>query len=120
MSFNLKNVILGSENIALAPDDSVQIFSSTDLQPKQTVKIYGEVNKAGNNTFGVLAQSIITDFGTVHIVLDRCMPVDQVVLVRPAELVLETLRAFEVIDDPKTFDGVKKTIIGEYGYPTLS
>ena len=51
VSFNLKNVILGSENIILAPDDSVQIFSSTELQPKLTVKIYGEVNNPANNTF---------------------------------------------------------------------
>ena len=51
VSFSLKNVILGSENITLAPDDSVQIFSSTELQPKLTVKIYGEVNNPANNTF---------------------------------------------------------------------
>lgn len=88
---------------------------------KKLNKIYADVPearleiKAGNNTFGVLAQSVITDFGTIHIILDRCMPTDQVVIVRPAELVLETLRPFEVIDDPKTFDGIKKTIIGEYG-----
>lgn len=88
---------------------------------KKLNKIYADVPearleiKAGNNTFGVLAQSVITDFGTIHIILDRCMPTDQVVIVRPSELVLQTLRPFEVIDDPKTFDGVKKTIIGEYG-----
>ena len=52
VSFNLKNVILGSENVTLAPDDSVQIFSAVELQPKFTVKIYGEVNKAvGENNF---------------------------------------------------------------------
>ena len=52
VSFNLKNVILGSENITLAPDDSVQIFSIDSLMPKLTVKIYGEVNKAvGDNNF---------------------------------------------------------------------
>ena len=88
---------------------------------KKLNKIYADVPEAtlqiqaGNNTFGVLATSVITDFGTIHIVLDRCMPVDQVVIVRPSELVLETLRPFEVIQDPKTFDGIKKTIIGEYG-----
>lgn len=87
---------------------------------KKLNKIYADVPearleiKAGNNTFGVLAQSVITDFGTIHIILDRCMPLDQVVIVRPAELVLSTLRPFTVIDDPKTFDGIKKTIIGEY------
>lgn len=88
---------------------------------KKLNKIYADVPEAtlqiqaGNNTFGVLATSVITDFGTIHIVLDRCMPTDQVVIVRPSELVLETLRPFEVIQDPKTFDGIKKTIIGEYG-----
>ena len=51
VSFNLKNVILGSENIALAPDDSVKIFSTLEVLPKLMVKIYGEVNKAGDNVF---------------------------------------------------------------------
>lgn len=88
---------------------------------KKLNKIYADVPEAmmqiqaGNNTFGVLAQSVVTDFGTIHIVLDRCIPTDQIVLVKPSELVLATLRPFEVIDDPKTFDGIKKTIIGEYG-----
>ena len=88
---------------------------------KKLNKIYADVPEAtlqiqaGGNTFGVQATSVITDFGTIHIVLDRCMPTDQVVIVKPSELVLETLRPFEVIDDPKTFDGIKKTIIGEYG-----
>ena len=88
---------------------------------KKLNKIYADVPEAtlqiqaGGNTFGVQATSVITDFGTIHIILDRCMPTDQVVIVKPSELVLSTLRPFEIIDDPKTFDGIKKTIIGEYG-----
>ena len=52
VSFNLKNVILGTENVVVAPDDSVQIFSRDSLMPSMTVKIYGELNKlVGDNNF---------------------------------------------------------------------
>ena len=51
VSFNLQDVILGKVNIALAADDSVQIFSRDSLMPNLTVKIYGEVNAPKNNTF---------------------------------------------------------------------
>lgn len=51
VSFNLQNIIIGKENIALVPDDSVVLFSKNDLRPKQIVKIYGEVNAPGNNVF---------------------------------------------------------------------
>ncbi|MBR1949885.1 MAG: SLBB domain-containing protein, partial [Bacteroidales bacterium] len=44
VSFNVQDVIIGKENIALAPDDSVQIFAIDSLKPELTVKIYGEVN----------------------------------------------------------------------------
>ena len=44
VSFNVQDVIVGKENIALAPDDSVQIFAIDSLKPELTVKIYGEVN----------------------------------------------------------------------------
>lgn len=71
--------------------------------------------QAGQNTFGVLATSVITDFGTIHFVLDRCIPANQIVLVKPAELVLATLRPFEVKDMNENFDGVSRVIIGEYG-----
>lgn len=44
VSFSLQDVILGQDNIELFPDDSVHIFSVDSLTPRQTVKIYGEVN----------------------------------------------------------------------------
>lgn len=44
VSFNLSDVILGKQNIALAPDDSVQIFSKDSLIPVVKVNIYGELN----------------------------------------------------------------------------
>lgn len=51
VSFSLQNIILGSENILLAPDDSVQVFSVDSIAPKQTVSIYGEVNRPSGKTF---------------------------------------------------------------------
>lgn len=44
VSFNVQDVIIGKQNIALAADDSVQIFAIDSLKPELTVKIYGEVN----------------------------------------------------------------------------
>lgn len=44
VSFSVTDVILGKQNIALVPDDSVQIFAIDSLKPDLTVKIYGEVN----------------------------------------------------------------------------
>lgn len=84
-----------------------KIFSDV---PEATLEI-----QAGNNTFGVLATSVITDFGTIHFVLDRCMPQDQIAIIRPSELILATLRPFEVKEMTENFDGVSRVIIGEYG-----
>ena len=44
VSFNITDVILGKQNIALMADDSVQIFAIDSLKPVQNVYIYGEVN----------------------------------------------------------------------------
>lgn len=48
VSFNLSDVILGKQNILLAPDDSVLIFDKNTLVPDRTVRIYGEVNAPKN------------------------------------------------------------------------
>lgn len=45
VSFSLKNVILGGENITLMPDDRVKIFYIDSLTPQQTIVVAGEVNK---------------------------------------------------------------------------
>ena len=44
VSFNVHDIIIGKQDILLAADDSVQIFSKDALKPVETVKIYGEVN----------------------------------------------------------------------------
>lgn len=44
VSFSVNDVILGKQSVALAPDDSVQIFSRDSLIQERTVRIYGEVN----------------------------------------------------------------------------
>lgn len=51
VSFSLQNILLGADHILLAPDDSVQIFSINSIAPKQTVSIYGEVNRPSGKTF---------------------------------------------------------------------
>lgn len=53
VSFSVTDVILGKQNIALCPDDSVQIFIKDSLQPLKTVKIFGEVkNPTGKVKLG--------------------------------------------------------------------
>ena len=49
VSFCVADVILGKTNIALLPDDQVQIYSINDVQPAQTVRIYGEVENSGKS-----------------------------------------------------------------------
>lgn len=54
LSFSLQDVILGTNDIQLLPDDSVQVFSIDSITPKKIVSIYGEVNKpSGKDTNGV-------------------------------------------------------------------
>jgi hypothetical protein len=71
--------------------------------------------QAGNNTFGVLAKQIITDFGNIFIILDRNMPVDQIALIDPSQLVLQVLRPFEIKEPVMDGDFRKRVVIGEYG-----
>ncbi len=44
VAFNVNQVILGSENVDLMPDDVVRIFTRDELRPNETVQILGEVN----------------------------------------------------------------------------
>ena len=71
--------------------------------------------QAGNNTFGVLAKQVITDFGNIFIILDRNMPKDQIVLIDPSQIVLEVLRPFEIKEPVMDGDYRKRVVIGEYG-----
>ena len=48
VSFNVADVILGKQQITLVPDDLVQIYNVLELQPEQSVKIYGEVKNSGS------------------------------------------------------------------------
>lgn len=47
VSFSLKNVILGAENILLMPDDEINIFTVGELKPYQSITVGGEVNSPG-------------------------------------------------------------------------
>lgn len=47
ISFCLRDVILGVNDIELMPDDHVQIFNINALKPDQMVSIRGEVNRPG-------------------------------------------------------------------------
>ena len=58
VSFNVHDIIIGKQNILLAADDSVQIFSKDALKHVETVKIYGEVNNpTGPMTFNKQANT---------------------------------------------------------------
>ena len=47
VTFNVANVILGTQDIKLKPDDEVLVFSIDSIKPEETVKIYGEVQNSG-------------------------------------------------------------------------
>ncbi len=47
VSFCLKDVVLGMNDIELMPDDYIQIFNVNALKPDQRVSIRGEVNNPG-------------------------------------------------------------------------
>ena len=72
--FSLKNVILGSENIELKPDDHVYIYNVNELKPDYSVSISGEVNRAGKFEFRdgmtlgdlILMANGITDAATLE------------------------------------------------------
>lgn len=70
--------------------------------------------KAGQNTFGVLATSIITNYGTVHVVLDFNMPEGQMMFFDPGQVFLKVLRPFKIEAPVQDADSVKRVVIGEY------
>lgn len=94
-------------------------FVNADIKEKID-KMFGDDSKnhleihAGNNTFGVLANTIITNYGNVHIVLDHNMPEGQMILFDPAQIFLKVLRPFEIKAPEQDADSLKRVIIGEY------
>lgn len=94
-------------------------FVNADL--KEAIdKLFGEDSKnhleihAGNNTFGVLANTVITNYGNVHVVLDHNMPTGQMMFFDPAQVFLKVLRPFKIEAPVQDADSLKRVIIGEY------
>ena len=94
-------------------------FVNADL--KEAIdNLFGEDSKnhleihAGNNTFGVLANTIITNYGNVHVVLDHNMPEGQMMFFDPAQVFLKVLRPFKIEAPVQDADSLKRVIIGEY------
>ena len=83
-------------------------------------KIFGDDSKnhleihAGNNTFGVLANTIVTNYGNVHVVLDHNMPAGQMMFFDPGQVYLKVLRPFKIEKPVVDADAMKRVIIGEY------
>lgn len=83
-------------------------------------KIFGDDSKnhleihAGNNTFGVLANTIVTNYGNVHVVLDHNMPENQMMIFDPGQVYLKVLRPFKIEAPVQDADSLKRVIIGEY------
>ena len=82
-------------------------------------KIFGDDSKnhleihAGNNTFGVLANTIVTNYGNVHVVLDHNMPAGQMMFFDPGQVYLKVLRPFKIEKPVVDADAMKRVIIGE-------
>ena len=85
ISFNVADVILGKENITLAPDDNVRIYNLNEIKPAETVRILGEVRDPAPGgyeyrrgmTLGdlILMAGGLTDAGTLaKIEIARRMP----------------------------------------------
>jgi hypothetical protein len=72
------------------------------------------------NTFGFVANKIITNYGIVNVVLNRHMPVDKILVVDPAYLRLVYLRkpAFEML--AKDGDNLKGMVITECSLKVLN
>ncbi|SKA99922.1 hypothetical protein SAMN05443428_13910 [Caloramator quimbayensis] len=72
------------------------------------------------NTFGFVANKVITNYGIVNIVLNRHMPVDKILVVDPAYLRLSYLRkpAFETL--AKDGDNMKGMVITECSLKVLN
>lgn len=94
-------------------------FVNADL--KEAIdKIFGDDSKnhleihAGNNVFGVLANSIVTNYGNVHVVLDHNMPEGQMMFFDPGQVYLKVLRPFKIEKPVVDADAMKRVIIGEY------
>ncbi|MCR2042617.1 DUF5309 domain-containing protein [Anaerosalibacter massiliensis] len=72
--------------------------------------------QAQNDKFGIVANTIQTNFGNVHLILDRHMDADKILIFDPAFVRIAFLRTpqFEML--AKTGDSVKAQVIAE---PTL-
>lgn len=75
---------------------------------------------AKTNEFGLVVNTIDTNYGTLNFILDRHMPVDKIVAFDLAQLAIAYLRApfFEVLG--KTGDNVKGQVIAEATLEVLS
>jgi len=69
--------------------------------------------QAQNDKFGILANTIQTNFGNVHLILDRHMDADKILIFDPSFVRIAFLRtpAFEML--AKTGDSVKAQVIAE-------
>lgn len=94
-------------------------FVNADMK-EHIDKIFGEDAKnhleihAGSNTFGVLATTIMTNYGNVHVVLDFNMPENQMMIFDPGQVFLKVLRPFNIQAPVQDADSLKRVIIGEY------
>jgi len=72
------------------------------------------------DTFGFVANKVITNYGVVNVVLNRHMPVDKILVVDPAYLRLVYLRkpAFEML--AKDGDNIKGMVITECSLKVLN
>ncbi len=113
ISFNVADIILGKENIALNPDDKVQIFDITSLKPAQTVRIYGEVKSSGTSydfregmTIGdlILMAGGLTDAATLaKVEVARRMPKSETGDEQPSDEVAKVMY-FNLLKNPADAD----------------
>lgn len=69
--------------------------------------------KMGHNSVGVMVDTIMTDYGNVHLVLDRNMPARQAFICDPSVFVIVPLRPMQILTPDTNADTIKKVLLTE-------
>lgn len=98
----------GRPNLIICNAFQKRLISSWYTPAVQTVRT--------ESVGGSVINSIETEFGIMSILLNRWCPSDEVYICQDDLMGWVTLRDFKVEDLAKTGDGMKKQIVGEYGF----
>lgn len=67
----------------------------------------------GHTKVGVLVDTIMTDYGNVHLILDRNMPARQAFICDPSVFIIVPLRPMQILTPDTNADTIKKVLLTE-------